>query len=131
MTADIANASEVPLRVLVIDDDDDVRTTLKMMLEDEGLRVTTACDGDEGVGLVDDHPFDLVITDLCMPAKSGEETIGELRIRRPDVRIIAISGRSQAGDAGFAEFAKAQRIDAVIHKPFDLDDLASVIFGNR
>src|ERR1017187_4026445 len=83
-------------RILVIDDDPDLRTFLEVILTSAGHEVTLAADGREGVERHNSSPAELVITDIYMPKQGGLETIRELRMRFPEVRIIAMSGRALA-----------------------------------
>src|SRR5262249_15356741 len=82
--------SVAPL-ILVIDDEEPVRTVLRQMLEKEGYNVEEAADGAVGLSLLQDHPIDLIITDLFMPEKEGIETMREVRRSFPQVKIIAMS----------------------------------------
>lgn len=66
-------------RILVVDDQPQVRKILKKQLEREGFEVTVASDGREGVMKYYDNPFDLVIMDIVMPEKEGIESICELK----------------------------------------------------
>ncbi|HSG72042.1 MAG TPA: response regulator, partial [Planctomycetaceae bacterium] len=79
-------------RILIIDDEESVRETLSMMLEDRGYEIRGARDGNRGLQLIEVFRPHLVITDIIMPDKEGIETIIEVRRRWPDLRIIAISG---------------------------------------
>src|SRR2546421_220445 len=79
-------------RILVIDDNNDLRTIMQHMLEPEGHEVVLAADGAEGLKLQAECPAALVITDIFMPNKEGIETIYELREKYPHTIIIAISG---------------------------------------
>ena len=85
-------------RLLVIDDDDQMRQMLKQMLERAGYEIIDAPDGQTGIELYRQNPTDLIITDLIMPQKDGMETIIELKRDFPNVKIIAISGGSRAMD---------------------------------
>jgi CheY-like chemotaxis protein len=87
-------------RILIIDDDDLVRDFLRQMLESAGYEVEDACNGLEGLKVFKEQNIDLVITDILMPGMGGTETIMELRLESPDVKIIAISG----GDHIAAEY---------------------------
>jgi DNA-binding response OmpR family regulator len=82
-------------RILIIDDDREIRHPLRLALERAGHEVLEAPNGTEGVRLWLDHGADLVITDVFMPEKDGLEVISELRARSPGVKIIALS----AGDS--------------------------------
>jgi len=83
-------------RILVIDDDADMRTLLEDTLRSAGHEIVLAADGREGVQQYRTQPADLVITDLYMPIQQGLETIVQLRKEYPAVRIIAMCGKSTA-----------------------------------
>lgn len=120
--------SESPApRILVIDDDEDVCTTLEILLADAGLEVLTARDGNQGLHLFSVHRVDLVITDMQMPLKSGNQTISEIRQKDPGVPIIAMSGSGKAARDGVLRAAVAIGADRVIEKPFDYDDLNALV----
>lgn len=121
------NSSAQPFRVLVIDDDEGVRETLRIMLEDQGVNVLTTDDGNDGLTLCKTSRVDLVITDIFMPTKSGGETISELRQCQPDIRIIALSGGGQVGGTSVLKLAKEWGADEVIQKPFDFDEMTSLV----
>jgi DNA-binding response OmpR family regulator len=108
-------------RILVIDDDPDMRAMLEQTLKAAGHEVISAADGREGVMRHRTSPADLVITDLYMPIQDGVETIREFRIRFPAVAIIAISGRTNSGTM----LSIAQNLSAVgvLQKPFLADEL--------
>ena len=79
-------------KILVIDDDPQIRTLFKQVLEDENMEVVDAAGGREGIQLFGTHEFDLVITDLFMPDVDGLTVISELKKRLPNAKIIGISG---------------------------------------
>ena len=79
-------------RILVVDDEAQIRTMLTQMLELEGYTVHTGENGEEGLALVGRYAFDLVITDMIMPVKDGLKFIMELIRDYPDLKILAISG---------------------------------------
>ncbi len=80
--------------VLLVDDDDDVRLALRDMLVRVGMKVTEACDGEEGVRTYLERPggFDLVVLDLAMPGMGGEEAFDLLVGHDPGVRVLFSSG---------------------------------------
>jgi len=84
-------------RILVIDDESQLRAMLKKFLEMEGYEVITASNGKEGLHLFSEDPADLVITDLIMPDKEGIETIKELKASNPKTKVIAMSGGGKGG----------------------------------
>jgi CheY-like chemotaxis protein len=83
-------------RILVIDDDPDMRALLEQTLKVAGHEVGLAADGGERVEQYRAQPADLVIADLYMPIQEGLKTIIELRRRFPSVAIIAMSGKAEA-----------------------------------
>src|SRR6185436_11534042 len=72
-------------RILIIDDDPDMRSLLEQTLKSLSYEIETASNGKEGLMLYDANRPDVVITDLYMPTKGGLETIIELRRRSPQV----------------------------------------------
>ncbi|RMF61486.1 MAG: response regulator [Calditrichaeota bacterium] len=115
-------------RILIIDDDPQIRTMLRMMLEREGHEVTEAPDGVVGVQEYRKAPFDIVITDLLMPEKEGIETIMELKRDYPDVKIIAISGGGQhLGADNFLRLAQKIGAQYSLRKPFQRAVLIEMI----
>ena len=79
-------------RVLIVDDEQNMRNALRAALEGAGHEVVDAFEGEEGLSRYREKPADLVILDLVMPGKDGLETLGELIKESPEPRIIAISG---------------------------------------
>lgn len=114
-------------RVLIIDDEQGLRSTLCDMLEDEGYDVQSAADGDKGLDLLAEHDVDLVVTDILMPHKEGIETIAELRQKFPNVKIIAMSGGGRTRNLGFLEVAKKMGANAALAKPFTMDQFLKVV----
>jgi CheY-like chemotaxis protein len=78
--------------VLVVDDDESMRTLLRRMLERTGFTVITAINGQDGMERFSEQPVDIVVTDMMMPVLDGVELIRGLRGKWPHVRIVAISG---------------------------------------
>lgn len=114
-------------RILVIDDDIQVRQMLKQTLQRAGYEVAAAADGNEGIKLYRDEPTDLVITDIIMPEKEGIETIMELKRDFPDVKIIAISGGGRVVPGNYLEIAHRLGADRTFAKPFDRVELLEAI----
>ena len=113
--------------VLVVDDDDDLRDSLKSLLEREGYDVFTACNGSDAIRIFRSEPTDLIITDIIMPEKGGLESIIELRQEFPDVKIIAISGGGRIGTKDYLQLAQALGANSVLAKPFSRTEILESI----
>ena len=92
-------------RILVIDDEELARFTLREILEAAGHEVVEAANGNEGTAFQRANPCDIVITDMIMPEKEGLETIVELKGEYPDLKIIAISGGGRTRNLDFLKLA--------------------------
>jgi len=115
-------------RILVIDDDPAIRTTLRKVLEREGHSIREAPDGQAGIDEVDREAPELVIVDLIMPEKEGIETIMELRERHPELTILAISGGGLSTDpSGPLSDAKVLGADGSLAKPFTVERLIRTV----
>ena len=104
-------------RILIIDDDEQVRTLLRDILTFEGFSVIEAGDGAVGLKLYREQPTDLIMTDLIMPEKEGLETIMALRKEFPNVRIIAMSAGGSRGHS-YLPTAKMLGAAQTLSKPF-------------
>lgn len=114
--------------ILIIDDDDQLRDVLKILLARAGYNVLEAPNGNIGLQLMHSENVGLVITDLYMPEKEGLETIAELRKDFPQTKIIVISGGYKGSVAGHLTLAKELGADRVFEKPFNMDEiLASIV----
>ncbi len=114
-------------RILIIDDEDQVRAVLRQMLERKGHEVFEAADGVEGLKINREHPADLIITDIIMPEKEGIETIKELRREFPAVKIIAMSGGGRIGPESYLKMAKGFGAARTFTKPIDQNELVDVV----
>ena len=79
-------------RILIIDDEETVRTMLREVFEQNAYEVVEAPNGQAGIEQYRQQDIDLIITDIMMPKKDGFETIRELRETQPDIKIIALTG---------------------------------------
>jgi two-component system, chemotaxis family, chemotaxis protein CheY len=114
-------------KMLIIDDDALVRTTLEYLLRDAGYEIATAEDGMRGMAMFRSEQPDLVITDIIMPEQEGIQTINEMRKAKPDAKIIAISGGGRIGNTDFLKIARVLGAMDVISKPFDPDELLAIV----
>jgi CheY-like chemotaxis protein len=111
-------------KILIVDDDAQVRCFLAKLLEIEGYDVIQACDGKEAQAWCRKTPIDLMITDLVMPEREGLETIRAIRQRWPRFPVIAISG---ALGGAYLDLAKRLGADAVFPKPFEADGILAEV----
>uniref|UniRef100_UPI004049BBE6 hybrid sensor histidine kinase/response regulator n=1 Tax=Cephaloticoccus sp. TaxID=1985742 RepID=UPI004049BBE6 len=112
--------------VLVVDDEESVRTVAARILERLGFKTALAADGREAVDLFRADParFDLVLLDLTMPHMDGEETFRQLRMINPSVRVLLTSGFNQ--QEAINRFA-GKGLAGFLQKPFELADLVRLI----
>ena len=110
-------------RILVVDDDDQVRALLKITLQRAGYEVEEASNGKVAGNVYRQNPTDLVITDILMPEMEGIETILELRRDFPDVKVIAISGGGRLGPDVYLDLANRCGVLRTFTKPIDREDL--------
>ena len=115
------------VRVLVVEDDEQVRTMLRMTLEQAGYEIEEAADG-VAAGLAQRRrPVDLVITDIVMPEQDGLATIIDLRKNYPVTKIIAISGGGSTSPGCYLEPAKALGADLTFPKPITRERLLGAV----
>ena len=114
-------------RILVVDDEDQIRTMLTQMLSQEGYEVHTAENGEDGMSLVGKYSFDLVITDMIMPVKDGLKFIMELVRDYPDLKILAISGGGAIKAERYLTMAGYLGDIATLEKPFKRDVLLGLV----
>ena len=113
--------------VLIIDDNDSFRKMLAEMLKRAGHIVSEASNGKIGVEIYNKKPSGLVITDIYMPEKDGQEVIMELRQTYPDVKIIAISGGGDNGSIQFLKGTQKLGADRYLRKPFTMKELLETV----
>lgn len=113
-------------KILVIDDEADLRATFQERLTLEGYQVWTASNGRKGLQVYQDHSFDLVITDVLMPELDGLEVVRTLRRFNPTIPIIVMSG---GGNRNLDFLVEAEEFGATrtISKPFRHDELIAMI----
>lgn len=114
-------------RILVIDDNEDVRAVVSGVLESAGHEVTVAPNGARGIEQQRKSPAEVVITDIVMPEKEGIETIRDLKQEFPELRIIAMSGAGMLNTANYLLTAKALGAHAVLRKPFGPSALLELV----
>lgn len=109
--------------ILVVEDDQAVLSTLAKHLEFLGYNVITASDGMEGLKLIENSNFDLVITDIVMPYVSGLGVVTECKTKKPHIPVIAITGYGKEPEAAALE----RKADLVLSKPVKMAVLKEYI----
>jgi CheY-like chemotaxis protein len=115
-------------RVLIVEDQDLVRRSMRVWLEQAGHEVEEASDGESGLRLLGDHRVDLVVTDIIMPNIEGLELIRRLRQRHPDVKIVVVSGSPPMGSVSMLDAALKLGANFAVAKPFTPRDLNDAVF---
>ena len=107
-------------KILVVDDDTAVQTTIRLLLERAGHSVVVAGDGRKGLAIFETGEFDLLFLDIFMPGMDGLETMGLIRQQRPLIPIIVISGNPVTSGSGPDFLTMATKLGAVrsLQKPF-------------
>lgn len=115
-------------RVLVIEDDADLRTLMHAYLEEEGFEVQTAADGREGLQRQRRDPAGVVVTDIFMPNKEGIETVFDLKHEFPETRIIVMSGGANSVKGlDYLGLARQLGANKTLAKPFSMKQLADAV----
>lgn len=110
--------------ILVVDDEDALRTVLGGELASEGYEVRTAADGDEAISELDKAPFDLVLLDIKMPRLNGFEVLKFIKERHEKTKVVMLTGFA---DLKNAIESKKLGADDFVSKPYDLVDLLTTI----
>lgn len=115
-------------KILIIDDDENVRRFLRIDLEEAGYDVCDAENGKVGLALAAKAPFDLVITDIFMPEKDGIETVMELKRNWPEIKIMTISGGARDfSNQHYLTIVKKLGADRCMEKPFTSSQLRAAV----
>jgi len=105
-------------RIIVIDDNDAARVTMRRVLEKAGHQVLEASDGDAGLKLLAETGVTLVITDIFMPGQDGIATLRRIKKEFPGVRVIAVSGGDATGRIDLRKDAELLGAARTLRKPF-------------
>lgn len=124
-------------RVIIIDDEEDIRVVLKETFVREGFDVAVASDGTEGLNLIRETGADVVITDIIMPGRDGVETAYDIRMEFPNTKIIVMSGGGNTAPmdyqpnaistSSYLASAESLGADLTMTKPFDRQELIKAV----
>jgi len=111
-------------KILVVDDEDALRTVLSGELVSEGYDVRTAADGDDAISNLEKESFDLVLLDIKMPRMNGFEVLKFVKEKYPRTRVVMLTGFA---DLKNAIESKKLGAEDFVSKPYDLVDLLTTI----
>jgi DNA-binding response OmpR family regulator len=104
--------------ILLVEDHEDVREALSEVLLMAGHKVNEAHDGLQADALLKTNTYDLMITDIMMPNKTGFDLINEMREKKPAMKIIAISGGGKYLTSELTTHLATLKADKALAKPF-------------
>ncbi len=112
------------MKILVVDDEENIRTIIKRAFQKEGFTVTTASSGNEALKELEKSSFDLVITDLKMPDGDGISLLKHIHSLSPDTMVMVITAYASTESA--VEAMKAGAIDYIV-KPINIEELRIIV----
>ncbi len=112
--------------VLLVEDDPSVRQLAREVLEGRGYTVLTAASGNEALQKVETREtnIDLVVTDVIMPGMAGDELVEHLRLRRPDLKVVFVSGYASDSIPRIVP----NSYTSFLQKPFPVEDLVRTVY---
>jgi len=117
----MGNESNEPRQILLADDETEVRSMLRLVLELDRHTVMEACDGQEALDLFKSRPFDVVVTDFVMPGMPGDQLAVEIKRHSPGVPVIMITANADLLPH------PVPGVDLLLPKPFKVDALREAI----
>lgn len=115
------------MKILIIDDEQDIIQMLSRLLVRSGYTVFSAVDGNQGIKVFEENDIDLVITDIIMPDKEGIEVILHLLKKKAECKIIAVSGGGYLSANDYLETAREIGAVKTFSKPFNPKDLLNTV----
>jgi CheY-like chemotaxis protein len=118
------SSKNTPAVILLVDDEPAVRAVQRRTLEGEGYVVTEAGSGLEGIAALDrPAKFDLLLADLDMPGLGGDEMVRQIRIKRPDLPVLYVTGHIDR----LMDARPLWEGEAFLEKPFSLEGLREAV----
>jgi DNA-binding response OmpR family regulator len=121
------NQQEPKKRILIIDDDQDLTSSLMEIMLEEGYEVDIANNGREGIRKQSQNPYNLIITDIIMPEEDGLEVIMWVKKTDPNTKLIAISGGGYFDSREYLIMAKELGASVILCKPFEISTLVASV----
>jgi len=120
----MTEAKTSPIRLLLVDDEEDLVTFLAHRLRKRGVEVTVATRGEEALGFAEDRKFDVAVVDLKMPDIDGITVMEKLKTLQPFLELLMLTGHGSHDSAWEAGRLQAFRY---LLKPYDFDELHGLI----
>ncbi|HEX9349862.1 MAG TPA: response regulator [Gaiellaceae bacterium] len=111
-------------RIMIVDDDDSVRSLLRMTLPEDEYEIDEATDGEQALARLDERVPELVLLDWQMPGRHGSLVLDELKSRHPKLPVIVLTAEIAEHHRSLAE---ALKVDVFLTKPFSPLELLETI----
>ena len=111
------------VNVLIVDDEEIMRSLFTDILKDEGYKLTTVCNGKEAQEIIKKESFDIAFVDVHMPIMDGIKTLKMLRQEAPDTAVVMMDSMPEFVD----EDPREQGAIACIKKPFNIDEIKDIV----
>jgi two-component system response regulator (stage 0 sporulation protein F) len=109
-------------KLLIVDDEADVREFAANFFRKRKIEVSTAASGEEALELVSKSKPDLILLDVKMSGMDGIETLGQLKKQAQDIKVIMVTGKKPEEEEAFKRCKELGAL-AYVHKPLQLDEL--------
>jgi len=120
-------AGPKPKRVLVLDDDKELRTTFSLLLSKDGYRVTQAYSGRDAIALHQKEPYDLIVVELLLPDNQGFDTLADLRKLPSPPKTIATARPGWMPAEVYSKMARQLGVHGTLAKPFQPEQLLGLV----
>ena len=116
-------------RILIVDDEEDIRTYLSTLLEDQGFKTVVAKDGEEAMKIIQEEPPDLITLDISMPEKSGVKFFREIKMdeRRKNIPIVIVTGVSEDFRNFISSRHQVPAPEGFVSKPISPDEILDLV----
>lgn len=117
-----------PKRILIVDDEQDIRTYLSTLFEDQGFKTVQAKDGEEAMRIIETEPPDLITLDISMPEKSGVKFFREIKTseRWKNIPIIIVTGVSEDFKSFISSRHHIPAPEGFVPKPISAEDITDL-----
>ena len=111
-------------RIMVVDDDENLRYTLELILKDKGWNVITAEDGFEAIRMASEGQIDLIFMDLKMPGMDGVEAFLKIKEILPNCIVVIMTGHAVES---LIEKALSEGVRTILNKPVTIEELFEIV----